>query len=74
MIKKQVDFDVWVRPFTQTENPKTVLEVIKKGHPFEDGWELLSTEIAQIGGNDIFFAYTFVRYEYVNDTVSTKTK
>lgn len=65
MIKKQVDFSVTVRPFVQTISPQTVIDEIKARYPFEDGWELFNTEIAQVGGNEIFMAYTFIRYEYV---------
>lgn len=74
MIKKQVDFSVTVRPFTEPIPPQSILDGIKHDYPFNDGWELMSTEIAQVSGNQIFVAYTFIRYEYVSDTVSIKAK
>lgn len=63
MIKKQVDFEVRVRPFT--ENQPSQLPMLKAEFPSEDGWELLGTQVAQVGGNTISIMFTFARYEYV---------
>jgi hypothetical protein len=65
MTRKQVDWDVRVRPFT--DGGGDPLPALKNMYHPGLGWELLSTQVAMVSAGQISLVYTFARYEYVSD-------
>ena len=69
MTRKQVDWDVRVRPFT--DGGGDPLPALKNMYHPGLGWELLSTQVAMVSAGQISIVYTFARYEYVSDEPAT---
>lgn len=78
-MKKQIDFDVRVFKLTPqgvesgTTTRQAMREFLKENYPFEAGWEVQNTFLATPEQNTVPLAVVLVRYETVDDTVSSES-
>lgn len=67
-MKKQVDFAFRLLPYSQVNPDQSSASWSKyvRENYLELGWEVQSTEIARVDGNEVFLGITLVRYEDVS--------